>query len=769
MAGMAKTDPRDIKVDQHGNSFNVRDIATNFHSNSNARSYNVPQSSYNRTGFFSSGEKQAMFADNPNRIFVDDPDKRKGTQAYEDLSNLSNPDYAEGDKQGLPLHVRLKKGPMAPYKYQTGGETDPSLWSQFEDSSVGKFVDARGMRGGAEQALAHAKNLWPESNFNPNTQAGRDDLGFLPGLGELSDATSTIEALKKGNIGDAAAYGAGLMLPFVPGGAVKKVVKPFADTAGKYINKASDLGKAALEKAGLTRQSQRLNLEGAPITQGDVDLNRTVSRSELENSLDRDRSLIEDQISMIEAEEMGGRGYISDDVESEIQAITEDFENQADDLRRLADEGGVRVYGNNTGGSTGPTSRGAIPEGLARKANPQNTGERIEVLRQNPTTGEFDITTQPAVSVGTNRSAEQVRQSNATLREFNLFGKETTRIDNPFSGESVRYQDIPGDFNLSGTGVQGLDAKPRVQRITNALNSGVSAKDSAKKMIFDAVGKVRNFSPKRAYRAAQETKALPGDSPSHAILPSYTPDDPTGSKHGLKAIRKILDDVSSNPGARFQDNDMSTDSFPIVLKALTKGAKAMDFNVKDAGKFVPLNSFGYGGKGYKSMNGPDRIFKGEVLPGYDPHLKEAIVDSQGKVTKYGAEDTAEMINEKIRALNKARGTNIPMARVKTTDYGWTDVEVPLIFADVKFKTKGAQRVLDESKAWYKRNPENIKTASKAALAIDATVAGAYGTKKLLETDFKKDQKAKENKNTAAGYPMVERGGGESTVPIGYQK
>jgi len=34
---------------------------------------------------------------------------------------LSNPDYAKGDKQGLPLHVRLEKGPMAPYKYQNGG------------------------------------------------------------------------------------------------------------------------------------------------------------------------------------------------------------------------------------------------------------------------------------------------------------------------------------------------------------------------------------------------------------------------------------------------------------------------------------------------------------------------------------------------------------------------------------------------------------------------------------------------------------------------
>ena len=134
-----KEDPQDIKVDQYGNSFNVRDIATNFHSNSNASSYNLPQSSYDNTGFFSSEEKHAMFADNPGRIFVDDPDKRKGTQAYEDLSNLSNPDYAKGDKQGLPLHVRLEKGPMAPYKYQNGGEvvTDyDKSWDYKKENGV---------------------------------------------------------------------------------------------------------------------------------------------------------------------------------------------------------------------------------------------------------------------------------------------------------------------------------------------------------------------------------------------------------------------------------------------------------------------------------------------------------------------------------------------------------------------------------------------------------------------------------------------------------
>ncbi len=650
------------------------------------------------------------------------------------------------------------------HRYQNAGiaktnpETEPSYWDRFEDSSVGKFVDARGMRGGAEQALAHAKNLWPESNFNPNTQAGRDDLGFLPGLGELSDATSTIEALKKGNIGDAAAYGAGLMLPFVPGGAVKKVVKPFADKAGKYINKASDLGKAALDKAGLTRQ--RLDLEGNPITAQDIDINRTVSRSELEDQITRDRDLLEQQIDRIEADEMMGNGYMSQDVEHQIEALRAENADQAYELRRLANEGGIRLQGSR-GIASGVTDRGLLPEGIARKANPQNRAERIEYINRD-SDGYYEIYRQPAVSVGTNRSADQVRQSSATLREFEgPFGKETTRIDNPFSGESMRYQDIPGNFQVSGTGIDKLDSSPKIRNLAQSL----STKGGIKKLASNAADYVRDFSPRRAYRMAQEQNVMGGDSYSHAILPTYPPEDPTGIKYAMREIRKTMNEVSSVPGSRFQDPSMSTDSFPLVLRALT-GSMADKFKVKNSGKFVPLNSFGYGSSAYR---GPKRIVKGEIQAGYNPNQLGDIVNDQGKVTTYGAESTVEMINEKIRALNKKHGSNLPMARVKTTDYGTTDVEVPLIFADSKFETKGARRVLDESKAWYKRNPENIKTASKAALAIGATVAGAYGTKKLLETDFKKDQKAKENKNTAAGYPMVERGGGESTVPIGYQK
>jgi len=47
--------------------------------------------------------------------------------------------------------------------------------------------------------------------------------GFVPGVGEVIDAKNTIKDLKKGDWSGAAMNAAGLMLPFVPGGAIKKL------------------------------------------------------------------------------------------------------------------------------------------------------------------------------------------------------------------------------------------------------------------------------------------------------------------------------------------------------------------------------------------------------------------------------------------------------------------------------------------------------------------------------------------------------------------
>ena len=541
-------------------------------------------------------------------------------------------------------------------------------------------------------------------------QEYRDDptnpLAYSPGAGEAMDAQSMGYHLSKGNYGDAAMYGAGLVLPFVPGAAVKR-----------FAGKAKGFGKKVLDKAGLTQQ--RLDLNGNPITEQDVNINRLVNRAELENYLDQERLLSEQQIDIIEADEMMGTGYVSDDVQTTIDNIRDEVQENAINLRRSADAGGIRVIGSR-GNADGVVDRGLLPEGIARKANPQNRAEILEYLGRE-SDGSFELYQQPAVSVGTNRSADQIRQSRATLREFDgPFGKETTRIDNPFSGESMRYQDIPGNFETFGTGIQRLDSNPKIRNLTNQLGQA-GTKKGIRQLASDAADYIKDFSPRRAYRMAQEKNVMGGDSDFHAILPTYPPEDPTGIKYAMREIRKTMEKVSSVPGSRFQDASMSTDSFPLVLRALT-GSMADKFKVKNSGTFVPLNSLGYGSRSYQ---GPTRVVKGEIQAGYNPNQLGDLVNDQGKVVTHGAESTVEMINEKIRALNKKHGSNIPMARVKTTDYGTTNVEVPLIFADAKFETKGARRVMDELGAWKKRNPENIKAGARVGAGLG--VAGGLGS------------------------------------------
>lgn len=577
------------------------------------------------------------------------------------------------------------------------------------DAEEAQKANSLNRRNRQQEVENFARDLLYSKSAEDKMQEYRDDptnaLAYAPFSGEAMDAQSVGYHLSKGNYGDAAMYGAGFVIPGVSGAAVKKFAEPL-------VKKTKGFGKKVLDKAGLTRQ--RLDLEGNPITAQDIDINRTVSRSELEDQITRDRDLVEQQIDIIEADEMMGNGYMSQDVQYQIDALREEAADQAYELRRLANEGGIRVQGSR-GIASGVTDRGLLPEGIARKANPQNRGEMIEYIGRDRD-GYYEVYRQPTVSVGTNRSADRIRQTNATLREFEgPFGKETTRIDNPFSGESMRYQDIPGDFRVSGTGIEKLDSNPKVRNLAQSL----STKKGIKKLASNAADYVRNFSPRREYRMAQETKVMGGDSDVHAILPTYPPEDPTGIKYAMREIRKTMNKVSSVPGSRFQDASMSTDSFPLVLRALT-GSMADKFKVKNSGTFVPLNSFGWGGSGYQ---GPNRVVKGELQAGYNPNQLGDLVNDQGKVITHGAESTVEMINEKIRALNKKHGSKIPMARVKTTDYGTTDVEVPLIFADAKFESKGLKRAEDEIDAWIKRNPENIKRGVKG-LGAGTSALGA---------------------------------------------
>lgn len=61
------------------------------------------------------------------------------------------------------------------------------------------------------------------------TPGGQDILNWAPGAGEIIDAKNTVKDFSKGDYVGAAANAAGFMIPFLPGGVVKKGLKKLED------------------------------------------------------------------------------------------------------------------------------------------------------------------------------------------------------------------------------------------------------------------------------------------------------------------------------------------------------------------------------------------------------------------------------------------------------------------------------------------------------------------------------------------------------------
>jgi len=61
------------------------------------------------------------------------------------------------------------------------------------------------------------------------TPGGQDILNWAPGTGEIIDAKNTVKDFSKGDYVGAAANAAGFMIPFLPGGVVKKGLKKLED------------------------------------------------------------------------------------------------------------------------------------------------------------------------------------------------------------------------------------------------------------------------------------------------------------------------------------------------------------------------------------------------------------------------------------------------------------------------------------------------------------------------------------------------------------
>ena len=152
---------------------------------------------------------------------------------------------------------------MKRHRYQTKGEVTPlsrgskSFYNRnlpaLPYASTPHAADqAENIKAiGREQEVERfAKDLFAKQRKPAvdRMQEYRDDptnpLAYAPLTGEALDLMSVGHHLEKGNYGQAAMYGAGFMLPIVPGAAVKKVAGPVVDKVKPYIKGAANLNRS---------------------------------------------------------------------------------------------------------------------------------------------------------------------------------------------------------------------------------------------------------------------------------------------------------------------------------------------------------------------------------------------------------------------------------------------------------------------------------------------------------------------------------------------
>ena len=154
-------------------------------------------------------------------------------------------------------------------EYENGGEKKaPQISSTIK--KLRKDVKTMGWKrqGGARSYISkyeHGGKHEKKKNKNVKYEDVELAAGFVPYLGEAIDAKNTIKDLRAGNYGGAALNAAGLLLPFVPGGALKKGYKYLKNnTFGKKLVQSDDKlyrgigpeGYDDLNKSGVLRANQ---------------------------------------------------------------------------------------------------------------------------------------------------------------------------------------------------------------------------------------------------------------------------------------------------------------------------------------------------------------------------------------------------------------------------------------------------------------------------------------------------------------------------------
>ncbi len=173
-----------------------------------------------------------------------------------------------GSPEFLPLAKRYIKDFKKVQKYggqvrsyQDGGPTDPPIYNADLLNVSNLLPEVTVTDQLPNNVQAYMENLRrtnpiayrATSAQNKAGQSITDIANWLPGSGEAIDAGYTADALSKGNYGDAALYGAGLALPFVPGKFFKNIAKELKRTVKNKATKklkSRDRDKALTEYFG---------------------------------------------------------------------------------------------------------------------------------------------------------------------------------------------------------------------------------------------------------------------------------------------------------------------------------------------------------------------------------------------------------------------------------------------------------------------------------------------------------------------------------------
>ena len=122
----------------------------------------------------------------------------------------------------------LKKYVKPLDKFQNGGKAEPSLWSQFEDSDVGKFIDAKGLRKEKDYFLGLL-------GYGDTAEEGRRfALDAAATVNPIPDFINAADHAQQGKLLDAGLYAGAAILPGAAGPIVNKV-KPYIKGAANRV------------------------------------------------------------------------------------------------------------------------------------------------------------------------------------------------------------------------------------------------------------------------------------------------------------------------------------------------------------------------------------------------------------------------------------------------------------------------------------------------------------------------------------------------------